>query len=177
MKKYLGFFAGVLLASQPVMAFEFDQENVYGGAGLSSNGMDVTGADVSRAIGWQIFAGYDLEDVELADDLSTAIEVGYMTSGDFEYTTASTTILGVTVPGTTVKLGSVDGLWATGVFTYPVADQVEVLGRIGLDFGDDDGLMYGFGGSYQLNDQIDVRAEYVLRDNTNSLQLNAVYRF
>ena len=159
-----------LLAFSSANAAEFNQENLYVGGGLSSNGLDVSGGSPDRAIGYQLFAGYDF-DVEFVDDLKTIAEVGFMSSGDFKY---DVTIFNTT---TTVNAGSVSGLWATYVADYAVNDKVNILGRLGLDFGDDDGLMFGGGAGYMVNDQVSVRAEYVLRQNVDSLQVNVTYSF
>lgn len=80
---------------------------------------------------------------------------------------------------------TVSGFWISGVVSYPVSEftnaewakKVDLLGRVGLDFGDDDGLLYGVGAEYSLSEQWAVRGEYVLRSNINSLQANVVYKF
>jgi len=46
---------------------------------------------------------------------------------------------------------------------YMVAPQWELLGRLGYDFGDDDGVMVGIGGGYILNKNLKLRLEYVMR--------------
>ncbi len=60
---------------------------------------------------------------------------------------------------------------------YELDSQFRLLGRLGVDFGDDDGLMVGAGLGYAFNRQLEVRGEYVARDNIDSLQANVVYRF
>ena len=156
--------AAVLLAAQGAMAEGFDQSKLHVGAGLGNNSL--SGFD--NAIGWQFFAGYPLEMVKLGEGITSSVEVGYMSTTfkqDFTFLGSTTTIE-----------SDVKGLWATYVANYPVNDQVDALGRIGLDFGDDSGLMFGIGGEYKLDDQKAVRLEYVIRDNVNSLQGNFVYR-
>jgi hypothetical protein len=143
----------------------FDVQNLYGGFGLSLNAL--SGFD--DAMGWQIFGGYDLP--WKLGPAKTAVEVGYMTSGEFEQS--------VTVPfvGTIKATSEAKGIWATGVVAYPVNTQFDILGRLGYDFGDDDGLMLGLGAGYWINKQVSVRAEYVIRDNIDSLQVNLLYHF
>jgi hypothetical protein len=68
------------------------------------------------------------------------------------------------------------GLWANGVARYRVAPQIDLIGRAGFDFGDDDGFMFGVGGGYLLNRNSQLRLEYVVRDNVDSLQFNFVYQ-
>ena len=150
-----------LLAAQGAGAEGFAQSKLHVGGGLGSNSF--TGFD--NAIGWQVFAGYPLEMVEVGEGITSSVEVGYM--------------------NTTFKqdlgfLGTyesqVSGLWATYVADYALNDQFNALGRVGLDFGDDSGLMFGIGGEYALDEQKSLRVEYVIRDNVNSLQGNFVYR-
>ena len=68
------------------------------------------------------------------------------------------------------------GVWSTAVISYPVNGKLSVLGRAGLDFGDDDGFMFGAGMGYQANEKLEMRGEYVVRDNIDSLQFNVVIR-
>lgn len=143
----------------------FNQDSFYAGAGLSLNSL--SGYD--DAMGYQVFAGYDLDFLNLGA-VRLAVEVGYMNSGDFEF---EETFFGQTF---TFKTDA-SGLWATGVVSYPLSDRFDLVGRLGLDFGDDDGFMLGGGAGYRVADQWGVRAEYVMRDNIDSLQLNAAFRF
>jgi len=162
-------FAVLLTASANANA-EFDLSQLYVGGGLGYNSIDGTGfADIDNAIGFQGFAGYKLTEiledmVDLGDEIGFAAEVGYMTTGDFEVKNCS-------------FCGdfSASGLWATAVADYAINDQIKILGRFGLDFGDADGLMFGIGAGYALNEQMTIRAEYVIRDTVNSLQGNFVY--
>jgi len=72
---------------------------------------------------------------------------------------------------------SASGLWTTGGVSYAILPQLNLIGRIGLDLGDDDGLMVGAGVGYMFADAFELRGEYVVRDNIDSLQVNFVYRF
>lgn len=144
----------------------FDVQNLYGGFGLSLNSL----GGFDDAMGWQIFGGYDLP--WKLGDAKTAVEVGYMNSGEFE--TSITLPFGL---GTYKATTEAKGIWATGVVAYPVNPQFDIIGRLGLDFGDDDGLMLGVGAGYWFNKQVSARAEYVIRSNIDSLQANLVYHF
>ena len=159
-----------LMVSTAQAAGPFDTDNLYVGGGLSSNSL--SGFD--SAMGYQIFAG-----VPLAIDtgsVKSAVEVGYMNAGEFEKEVlAAGCIGGFCWPAQTATFDAA-GLWANYVASMPINEQVDVIGRVGLDFGDDDGLMYGIGAGYGINEQMDVRGEYVVRDNINSLQVNLVYR-
>ena len=66
------------------------------------------------------------------------------------------------------------GLWATPVARIELSPQFDLIGRAGLDFGDDDGLMVGVGLGYNINRQSQFRVEYDERDNVDSLQFNVM---
>lgn len=161
MKKIL--FAAMLSAVS-VNAMAGD---VYGGAGLSNN--SVSGAD--SAMGYQFFLGYDLKGVKLGKG-SVAVEAGYMNSGEFDVTVCYPFIGCVTG-----SAGEAKGLWGTGVVSLPVANQLDFIGRLGLDIGDDDGVMFGVGLGYALDKKMQLRGEYVIRDTIDSLQANLAVRF
>jgi len=82
------------------------------------------------------------------------------------------------IPGFSVPIeNKYKGLWATGLVRYSTTNpQVEVLGRLGLDLGDDDGLMLGAGVGYWIDKDMQLRGEYVIRDTVTSLQVNLVFR-
>jgi hypothetical protein len=148
----------IALASGSAAAQGFDQRNLYVGGGLSFNSL--SGFD--DAVGFQIFAGYLFTPVGVGQ-ISLAAEAGWMTSGDFS------------APGQPDV--SADGLWVNGVVGYPMTARFQFLGRAGMDFGDDDGLMFGIGLGYGLTSELELRAEYVVRDNINSTQVNVAYHF
>lgn len=137
--------------------------DLYAGGGLSSNSADGLNGN---ATGFQFFLGYDLKGVKLGK-ANVAVEAGYMDSGDFD--------------GCYFNFGcgsdSATGLWATGVVLVPVANQLDFIGRLGLDFGDDDGLMFGVGLGYAVDKTIQLRGEYVIREDIDSLQANIAVRF
>ena len=153
------------MISTPVSALDFDQ--LYVGGGLSMN--SVSGFD--SAMGYQAFAGLPLDMIQFGP-VKSAAEVGFMSSGDLGYS-CSGSYYGYTY---SCPSFSASGLWATYVASMDLADRVTGIARAGLDLGDDDGLMVGFGADYSLNDKIGIRAEYVIRDNINSLQANVTYR-
>lgn len=173
MKKIISLAASAVLLSglsMSAQSFEFDQTKVYAGAGLSYNSFDISNYD--NAIGYQFFGGYNLnDDVKLGEGVGLAAEVGYMSSGKFKYEQCSTIV-------TTVCSSAefkANGLWVNAVADYKVNDKIKALGRLGFDLGDDDGLMFGIGADYKLDDKKSVRAEYVVRDNITSIQGNFVY--
>jgi len=145
---------GMALSSVAV-AQGLDTRNLFFGAGLSSN--DVSGSD--SATGYQIFGGYGFG--EVTKNVFIDAEVGYMDTGN------------MTKSGGNVKA---NGLWASGVGRLMVAPSVELIGRLGLDFGDDDGLLAGIGVGFLLTKNIKLRLEYVQRDNVDSVQFNFVFQ-
>ena len=161
--------AAVLVFSSNVMA-EFDKSKIYVGGGLAYNSLDSSGFD--SAIGFQGFAGYDMADiVEISDEVGFAVELGYASSGDYSLSTCP-----AGVPSAFCEVPAAEGLWTTAVFDYAITDEIKAVGRVGMDLGDDDGIMFGAGAGYALNEQMEVRAEYVIRKNMKGIQANFVYR-
>ncbi|MEA5445098.1 outer membrane beta-barrel protein [Gammaproteobacteria bacterium AB-CW1] len=147
-------FTAVLLAA-PVQANE-DLDGFHFGGGVSSN--SVSGS--RNAIGAQFFGGYDFGPI--LGDANLLAEVGYM---DSDFISDGR------------RRPSAQGLWATAVAQLPLTGYWSLLGRAGLDFGDDDGLMVGVGGAWQANQQLQLRGEIIARDNIDSFQFNVVYGF
>ncbi|MCP1728292.1 hypothetical protein J2T60_002292 [Natronospira proteinivora] len=157
-RQYFGsaFVLGVCLAASNAMAQ--DLENFYIGGGLSHN----SASGLDGAFGAQVLGGYDFGPI--LGDASIMAEVGYMNTGNMDRSWS---------PGSV----SARGLWANGVVSLPLTGHWSLLGRAGLDFGDDDGIMVGIGGAYRITQQLDLRGELVTRDNIDSFQFNFAYRF
>jgi hypothetical protein len=141
----------------------FATSRLHIGGGLSVNQLD--GFD--DATGYQLLVGYDL-DFSLGA-ASSSVEAGYMDSGEFD--------LHLGFPGSVTASLSTEakGAWVTGNIAYPLNPSFDLLARAGYDGGDDDGLMLGAGLAYGLAEKYTIRAEYVVRDETESLQLNLIY--
>jgi opacity protein-like surface antigen len=146
---------GMALSSVAV-AQGMDTSKLFFGAGLSSN--EVSGSD--SAVGWQIFGGYGFG--EVSRNVFIDAEVGYMDTGNMKRGS-----------GGDVKA---NGLWANAVGRLMIAPSVELIGRLGLDFGDDDGLMAGIGAGLLLTKNFKLRLEYVQRDKVDSVQFNFVFQ-
>ncbi len=153
---------GLMLAASQVSAEGVDTEQIYFGAGLGLN--DANFGD--SAIGFQVFAGLPIP-IE-NDNMDLLVEVGYMDSGNFERSLPFTS-------NASAK-AKANGLWGTAVASIPMKDKIDLLARIGLDIGDDDGLMIGAGVSFEMSSSMDLRVEYVMRDTIDSFQLNLVIR-
>jgi len=147
----LALLAGTATAEEKQL---LDTNRMYFGGGISRN--DLSGW--SDATGYQFFAGYQL-DLKLGTG-GLGVELGYMNSGEFENGPLRT---------------KAKGIWLNGVGKWPVGKNLNIVGRIGFDFGDDDGLMLGGGVGYSVAKNLDLRGEYVIRDNIDSLQFNVVY--
>ena len=124
------------------------------GAGGARNTVDTFFGDITES-GVQFFAAYDLSRVNLMEGVKTSIEVGYLDYG--------------------FPRPAEGGLWATGVINGAIQNNFGWLARLGLDFGDDSGLMFGAGLSFGITKRLDLRGEYVIRDEIDSLQLNLIY--
>ena len=151
--KKLSILAVSMLLAFNAQAEGFDASKIFFGGGLSLNDID-RGDD---ATGFQIFAGMPIP-VSMGKAALSG-EVGYMDSGNFDH-----------------GIGSAEGVWANAVVEVPVGDTVELVGRAGFDFGDDDGLMIGGGVDLPLSGKIDLRFEYVIRDHIDSIQANVVIK-
>lgn len=158
MKHYKTLFAGLLVMAQnsAVFAHQFDSNNLYGGAGLAFNSIGA-----GNATGFQLFAGYDLN-VTINDDIHTAVEIGYMDSGDFSAFGGGNT-------------NGAQGVWTAVVADTPINQKLDARMRIGLDFGDDDGVLVGAGFGYHFTQQTEMRIDYVVRDSINGLQFNLLF--
>ena len=141
--------------STVAVAQGLDTSKLFFGAGLSSN--DVSGSD--NATGYQIFGGYGFG--EVTKNVFIDAEVGYMDTGK------------MTKGGSNVDA---KGIWANGVGRLMVTPSVELIGRLGLDFGDDDGLMAGIGAGVILSKNFKLRLEFVQRDDVDSVQFNFVFQ-
>ena len=156
----IGAFLAIGLSSV-ASAQSFDTKNLFFGGGVSQNKLEGS----KTGTGYQFFGGYTFGQV--APQMRVDAEVGYQ-----DATVKACDPFGFGICGN----AHVKGLWANGVARYRVAPQIDLIGRAGLDFGDDDGFMFGFGGGYLLNRNSQLRLEYVVRQNVNSLQFNFVYQ-
>lgn len=169
MKKLSVIFFAMLVAGNSYAA---GNSKLYLGGGLGFNSL--SGIDFSDGLGFQVFGGYDLP-VKMGNG-KLSVEAGYMDSGKMEQ---SVTIPGIPpfIPAQTITSESkATGLWGNAVYSMPLQDKMNLVLRAGLDIGDDDGLMLGGGLGFTLNNKMEVRGEYVIRDHVDSLQVNFVLR-
>ncbi len=120
------------------------------GAGISNNSVSRS----SDKTGFQFFAAYDLNQVNLMEGVKNSVEFGFI---DYGFSSDST------------------GIWATYMVDGTISEQFGWLARLGLDIGDDSGLIVGAGVRYTANEKMELRGEYVVRDEVDSLQFNFLY--
>lgn len=99
------------------------------------------------------------------DNVKLSVEVGYMDSGNFDRKQSS-------FGNASARA---NGLWGTAVASVTLKNNLSGIGRFGLDIGDD-GIMIGAGFGLTMNEDMDLRFEYVIRDTIDSLQVNLVIR-
>ncbi|HHO59071.1 MAG TPA: hypothetical protein ENJ64_02425 [Thiotrichales bacterium] len=157
-KTVLAALAGALMVLQvsQVQAEGLDAKRFYAGGGLAFNSLPGFGS----ARGFQFFGGYELA-TKLNDDISTALELGYMDSGKFDQYDSSAP-----------NKSKAKGLWLSAVEMVPLTSKAYMQARLGYDFGDDDGFLVGAGLAYRFDTRITLKSEYVVRENINGLQFN-----
>ncbi|MDH5355652.1 MAG: hypothetical protein OEY09_14505 [Gammaproteobacteria bacterium] len=133
--------------SQPIL----DKNRFSIGVGISDNSVSGPGGDET---GYQLFGAYELDQVNVMDGVNSSLEFGYM---DYGYNRDS------------------DGIWGTYVVDGLISANFGWLARIGMDIGDDNGLMFGAGASFAMNANTALRVEYVIRDDIDSLQFNLLF--
>ena len=121
------------------------------GAGFSDN--EISNPDEDD-IGFQFLAAYDLNHINLMEGVNSSVGFGFM---DFGFSEDDT------------------GIWISYVVDGTVSGQFGWLAQVGVDFGDDSGLLVGAGLKFAINEKTDLRAEYVVRDEVDSLQFNFLY--
>ncbi|MCP4390682.1 MAG: porin family protein [Gammaproteobacteria bacterium] len=121
------------------------------GVGISDN--EISSPDEDDT-GFQFFGAYDLIQVNLMDGVNSSVEFGFM---DFGFDEDDT------------------GIWASYVIDGTISGRLGWLAQAGFDIGDDSGFLFGAGLKVMLNDKSDLRFEYVMRDEVDSLQVNFLY--
>ena len=141
------------------------------GIGITSNTAEESDS-YKVASGYQIFAGYDFN-YKIANMVGVKAELGFSDSGDYD---GKPQISGGTV--VTPETYNSTGGWLAAVFDYNLfGSSFDFLLRAGFDFGDEDGGLIGGGFNYNYDPKIDLRLEYVIRDESESGQINVSYQF
>ena len=103
MKKVVSVLALMFLTSTVHAEGVVDAERIYLGGGFGFNNLPGYGS----ARGFQFFGGYNFA-FKMNDDISTALEIGYMDSGDFDQYKGGSSNQDAT------------GLWAAAVESVPL---------------------------------------------------------
>ena len=167
MKKHIPLL--LALSSLPLMAQAdnhgqgFQPERLQLGASLSHNVVDSPfGGGNVDAMGMSIFAGYELDND--IDQVKTTVEIGYSQTDDF-------------FKG---PHNDISGLWVAGVVEKQLLEinpNLFALARLGLDLGDDDGILLGAGAGFHLTPKVDIRGEYINKDASSVYQASFVLNF
>ncbi len=137
---------------------------IYAGLGFSHNRVDLEtfGGSSESASGSQFFGGYKMGQ---RNGFDLSLELGYMETGSFDDDLPEDDLAGVWLAGLAKKnLPEIDS-------------RLSALVRGGVDLGDDDGLIMGFGAEFKVHPRIFLRAEYLNKDITQSYQFNAGFEF
>lgn len=140
----------------------------YIGLGLTANIPDNT-EEYNIATGYQIYGGYDLG-IKLFNRVGVSIEAGYQESGDYLGKAA--------IDGSVIIIPSTynsSGFWTTAVFDFSIFDKFGIHGSTGYDASDENFIM-GAGVSYYFS-RYKLNLDYLLKDTSDSAQINISYRF
>ncbi|MDF1762933.1 MAG: hypothetical protein P1U57_05950 [Oleibacter sp.] len=140
-------------------------DRLYLGAGISHNVIDSPfGGRSYDAFGTTFFGGLTFDNNY--QGLMTAMEFSYSDTEDFFDNNRGD--------------ADINGFAASLVAekSLPEIDaRLAALGRIGVDFGDDDGILLGAGASFKASEALGFRAEYINKDASNVYQLSALIHF
>ena len=97
----------------------------------------------------------------------TAVEFGYSDTGDFYNSNGNGD-------------EDINGVWVAAVaekYLPEIDPRLSVIGRGGLDLGDDDGIFLGAGAGFKVNEQVGLRAEFINKDASSVYQVGALFHF
>ncbi len=124
-----------------------DWQRLYYGVGLGQQ--SVPGRQDNLSMG-QLMLGYPTGEHQ---GIATALELGWQETAEVDH----------------------DGPWVTAVAQWLFAYDAALLGRLGLDLGDEFGPMAGLGFVYAPEPDWAMRLEAVGRTESNGLQLNFIW--
>jgi OOP family OmpA-OmpF porin len=156
-----GFYVGGSLGYANLDQDEAEMQSILTNAGLTGT-VDIDDED----LGWKFFGGYNFNQYFGA-------EIGYVNLGSVD------TAFNVTAPAAATGSASVDvdGFTASGTLSYPINEQLDVFGKLGVLVWNADGsasvsgvtvsaddddtdVHFGIGGKYHHTENITFRAEW-----------------
>ncbi|MCY0964437.1 outer membrane beta-barrel protein [Parathalassolituus penaei] len=155
MKKSVIALLPLLISGATLVHAENAIDHLQVGGGLSYNQIDspFRHGHSEDANGVNMFVGYEFDSGWNAID--TSVEVGFNRTDRFdEYH------------------DNVAGPWVALVGQRAVREvdpRLSVIGRVGLDVGDDDGVLMGVGFGFMIDPAVQLRAEYINRDATTQM--------
>lgn len=161
----LSFFQAAQAAPDPASSTPF-----YAGFGITNSMPDDDG-NYRASGGFQIYAGYELP-YYILDMFDVSVEVGYHDSGDYE---GKPQISGTTI--VTPDDYNSAGFWTAAVLGYSLNQKTGLKGMLGYDAGDEDGVIFGAGAYYVYSKKVSLNVDYVVRDLSDSVQLNISYYY
>lgn len=154
----------LLLSLAPTTALA--DMNLYAGGGLSFNRVDSPfhKAEALTAAGLTAFLGYRFE--KFNGELQPRIEFGYGKTQEFIKNTKEDY--------------SIQSIWVSGAirkYMPEINPNLYAQARLGLDFGDDDGLFQGLSMGYYITPELAAQYEYQNKDASTSHQLTFSFDF
>ncbi len=171
----ISLLTSLVLWTGAVKADEHEKKPYYIGLGLTAS-VPEEDSNYKNAAGFQIYGGYKFEnenfDWKILNYVDIAIEAGFHDTGDYDGSPK-------VVNGSIVRADSYNsaGIWAAGVFSYNFSESFDAQGTLGVDLGDDDGVLFGGGVVYHFNDRINLNFAIIKRPESQSTQFNATYQF
>ena len=157
-----------LAASTANAEQESAARGLYVGGGISYNDLDAGSifkeVDNDSASGFQLFAGLPIE--SSIKGFETFVELGYFQTNNLKI-----------APNVKERVKGVSGSFVLQRDLNEVDPNLYALARIGVELGDDDGMLMGVGAGYRLSPKVELRAEFVNKDLITSYQANALVRF
>jgi len=172
MKKLFGIIAMVLAGSASAQAQEL---KVYAGAGIGVFGLELKESTLPLNQKNTVFGGYAKAGVELNDIVALEVRAGSLGTGDRQY---AVNALGTGSPAQKIQLTTDFFLSYLARFQYIPAQDMHLYAMLGATtarfkmtvtpavpnanvIANKTGVSFGFGGAYDLNENLSVGGEWM----------------